>query len=276
MAKKSEKVRNLTAEEAAVPVLQESMPEAERKELSAVGSAESVDKKDGEDGESGKADNRLPYFLRTREGQEAFLTLGKSIPAFLWVARARAVGHSLTADEVREVIAYDGPETVTCAAPSGQCAYRFQPIRMAYVNPDNGSLQTDGRLVSETNPTGISYRGAYLVVPKDPGNKYSGKKVIGPLCQHDQHSLMTSYRDAGWHVRLFGRCEAEAFVASENARQEKEHRAYLDNKNANAQAVGLLTRDGQRVERGGGRLRNNPHSMGDKFRLGDIIVSPQK
>lgn len=264
---KSKKVKNLTADEATVPV--SSLPETERQELLVqVSSTVEEPKKDGES-------DRLPYLLRTKEGQEAFLELGKSIPSFLWVARARAVGHSLTADEVREVIAYDGPEAVTCAAPSGQCAYQFRPIRMAYIDPDNGSLQTDGRLVSETNPTGIAYRGAYLVGPKDPGNKYSGKKVIGPLCQHDQRSLTASYRDAGWHVRLFGQYEAEVFVISENTKQENSHRAYLDNKSANARAVGLLTKDGQRVERGGGRFPNNPHQASN-FRLNDIVRVSQR
>lgn len=271
---KSKKVKNLTADEAAVPV--SSLEETERKELADTVIATSSSADAGKDDESETADNRLPYLLRTREGQEAFLVLGKSIPSFLWVARARALGHSLTADEVREIVAYDSPEAVTCAAPSGQCRYRFQPIRMAYINPDNGSLQTDGRLVSESNPTGIAYRGAYLVVPKDPGNKYSGKKVLGPLCQHDQRSLMASYKDAGWHVRLFSQREAEAFVVSENTKQERERIAYFDNKSANARAVGLLTKDGQRVERGG---RNNPHTMGrsSKFRLEDILsMSYQK
>lgn len=271
---KSKKVKNLTADEATVPV--SSLPETERQELLVQVSSSDVEEPK-KDGESETVNNHLPYLLRTKEGQEAFLTLGKSIPSFLWVARARAVGHSLTADEVREVIAYDGPEAVTCAAPSGQCAYQFRPIRMAYIDPDNGSLQTDGRLVSETNPTGIAYRGAYLVGPKDPGNKYSGKKVIGPLCQHDQRSLTASYRDAGWHVRLFSQHEAEVFVISENSKQENSHKAYLDNKSANARAVGLLTRDGQRVERGG-RFPNNPHQAvkGSNFRLNDIVRVSQR
>ena len=273
MAKSNKvQIKQLTAEEATIPV--SDISETERIELAAI----SVVNDDDETTRSGEMDNRLPYPPRTREGQEAFLELGKSIPPYLWIARARALGHSLTADEVREIIAYDGPE-VTCAAPSGLCMYRFKPIRMAFINPGNGLLGTDERLLSASNPRCVVYRGAYLVVPADPSIRYSAKKILGPLCQRDQHSLTASYKDAGWPVRSFGLAEAEAFVASENSKQNAARRTYLDNKNANARAAGLLTEDGKRVERGGGQFRNNPHQNSGRqnFRLGDIVrVSHQK
>src|SRR3989344_7464744 len=260
---KREKVKNLTAEEAAVPT-SEPIPEAERQELVAVSVVNDADETSNK-GEN-EVDNRLPYSPRTKEGQEAFLELGKSIPPYLWVARARALGHSLTVDEVREVIAYDGPE-VTCAAPSGLCMYRFKPIRMAYIDPSNGLLGTDERLLSDGNPHCIVYRGAYLVVPIGPDLKYPRKRVLGPLCQRDQHSLMASYKDAGWHVKSFGLAEAETFVAWENTRRDGERRTYMENKHANARAVGLINSDGQ--------FRNNPHQR--NFRLADIVrISHQK
>lgn len=207
----------------------------------------------------GETSDRLPYPPRTKDGQEAFLALGKSIPSWLWVARARALGHSMTADEVREVISYDGPDEVTCTAPSGQCKYAFQPVRMAHVDPATGALQTDERVVSESNPTGIAYRGAFLAVPVDPKNQHSKLRVLGPLCQRDQRSLSASYKDAGWFVKSFGRTEAEAFVAATNAKKDAGRAAYLARKNENARALGLVTEDGQRVEKGSGRFRGNPH-----------------
>ena len=85
--------------------------ETERQDLAAASVAAETTTKEGE------TSDRLPYSPRTKDGQEAFLALGKSIPSWLWIARARALGHSLTESEVREVIAYDGPEIV-CTAPS--------------------------------------------------------------------------------------------------------------------------------------------------------------
>ena len=264
MAKKQ--IRKLKEDE--VPSSAAPVTETERQDIATAATAAEAMTKDGQ------ASDRLPYPPRTKDGQEAFLALGKSIPSFLWVARARALGHSMTADEVREVIAYDGPE-VTCTAPSGQCTFRFQPVRMAHIDPSNGSLQTDERVVSEINPTSIAYRGAYLTVPVDPKNQHSKKRVLGPLCQRDQRSLTASYKDAGWFVKSFGKAEAEAFVASENARQDANRAAYLARKDENARALGLVTEDGQRVERGGGRYRNSsPHSphratAGQQSRGGD-------
>jgi len=250
MAKKSA-VWEMASDE--VPVSTENLSDVEQAELATAATAADATTKEGE------ASDRLPYPPRTKDGQEAFLVLGKSIPSWLWVARARALGHSLTEDEVREVIAYDGPE-VTCTAPSGQCTYGFQPVRMAHVDPTTGSLQTDERVISESNPTGIAYRGAYLAIPVDPQNQHSKLRVLGPLCQRDQRSLSASYKDAGWFVKSFGKAEAEAFVASENARQDANRAAYLARKDENARALGLVTEDGQRVERGGGRYRNSPHA----------------
>ena len=250
MAKKNEKIQKMQKDE--VPTSQP-LSDLEKQDLAATANAESAK---GE--ETGEASNRLPYPPRTKDGQEAFLTLGKSIPSFLWVARARALGHSMTTDEVREVIAYDGPE-VTCTAPSGQCTFRFQPVRMAHIDPTTGALQTDERVVSESNPTGIAYRGAYLAVPVDPKNQHSKLRVLGPLCQRDQRSLSASYKDAGWFVKSFGQAEVEAFVAATNAKKEAGRAAYLARKDENARALGLVTEDGQRVERGGGRFHGNPH-----------------
>ena len=232
--------------------ISEPVTETERTEMATTAATAEAPEKDGE------TSDRLPYPPRTKDGQEAFLVLGKSIPSFLWVARARALGHSLTESEVREVIVYDGPE-VTCTAPSGQCTYRFQPVRMAHIDLATGSLQTDDRVVSESNPAGIAYRGAYLAIPIDPKNQHSKLRVLGPLCQRDQRSLSASYKDAGWFVKSFGRAEAEAFVTATNAKKDAGRAAYLARKDENAKALGLVTEDGQRVERGGGRFRSSPH-----------------
>ena len=247
----AKKIREMVAGE--LPVSSDSVTETEREELATASVAAEATTEDGE------ASDRLPYPPRT------FLALGKSIPSFLWVAFARWLKHPADEAEVRTVIAYDGPE-VTCTAPSGQCTYKFCPVRMAHINLGNpkfedGSLQTDERVVSETNPRGIAYRGAYLAVPVDPKNQHSKLRVLGPLCQRDQRSLSASYKDAGWFVKSFGQIEVEAFVASFNAAKDASRQAYMDRKDANARAAGLVTEDGKRVERGGGNRGgfNNPH-----------------
>ncbi|MBI2674330.1 MAG: hypothetical protein HYX22_01130 [Candidatus Yanofskybacteria bacterium] len=266
MAKTKSRVKKMTATE--VPFPTNELSNVEKADLATATAAAETTTKDGE------ASDRLPYPPRTKDGQEAFLALGKSIPSWLWVARARALGHSMAADEVREIIAYDGPE-VTCTAPSGQCAYRFQPVRMAHVDPATGALQTDERVVSESNPAGIAYRGAFLAVPVDPKNQHSKLRVLGPLCQRDQRSLSASYKDAGWFVKSFGKAEAEAFVAATNAKKDAGRAAYLARKDENARALGLVTEDGQRVERGGGRFRGNPH-MATAGRQGRRNADPRE
>lgn len=260
MAKKPV-IRKLTTDE--MPVNTSTLSDVERQDLTAAAATAETTSKDGE-----TASNRLPFPPRTKEGQEAFIALGQSIPSYLWVARARALGHSLTADEVREVVAYDGDE-VTCTAPSGQCAYRFQPVRTAQINLGNedkgyqdGSLRTDERVVSETNPLGIRYRGAYPVVPVDPKDRYSKWQVLAPVCRRDQQSMNAAYKASEWFVHFLDRAGAEALAASLNAKRDADRTAYLARKDGNARALGLVTEDGQRVERGGGRNQggfNSPH-----------------
>lgn len=257
----AKKMRKLTADEATTPV-STPVTETERQEMTAASATAETTGKDGE-----MASNRLPYPPRTKDGQEAFLALGQSIPSYLWIARARALGHSLTAEDVHEIVAYDGDE-VTCAAPSGQCTYRFRPVRTVQVNfgrePEykDGSLRTDERVVSETNPQGIRYRGAYPVIPLNPKDRHSKWRVLGPTCRRDQQSMSAAYKASEWFVHFMDKAGAETLAASLNDRLDTNRAAYLARKDENARALGLVTEDGQRVERGGGRNRggfNSPH-----------------
>lgn len=257
---KRERIRKTTQEE--VPTSEQLSDIEQADAMRASATAEAM----GKDGET--VSNRLPYPPRTKDGQEAFLALGQSIPSYLWVARARILGRSLTADDVREVIAYDGPE-VTCTAPSGQCNFKFRPVRMAQINLGNedkgykdGSLRTDERVVSETNPQGIRYRGSYPVVPVNPKDRYSKWQVLAPVCRRDQQSMMAAYKASEWFVHFMDKAGAEALANALNTARDKGREAWLARKDENARALGLVTEDGQRVERGGGRNRgsfNSPH-----------------
>lgn len=258
---KTTRTKKLTADEAAIPA-SAPLSDVERNDLAnAAETAEAMGK-----GEETETSNRLPYPPRTKDGQEAFLALGQSIPSFLWVARARVLGHSLTAENVREIVAYDGDE-VTCAAPSGQCSYRFRPVRTAQINSGHepeykdGSLRLDQRVVSKTNPQGIRYRGAYPVVPVNPKDRHSKWQVLPPVCRRDQQSMGAAYKASEWFVHFMDKGGAEALAASLNTALDKGRESYLARKDGNARALGLVTEDGQRVERGG-RNRggfNNPH-----------------
>lgn len=254
----AKRVQKLTAGEAAAPT-STPVTETERQEMTAVSATAETTGKDGE-----ATTSRLPYPPRTKDGQEAFLALGQSIPSYLWIARARALGRSLTAEDVREIVAYDGDE-VTCAAPSGQCTYRFRPVRTAQVNsgrePEykDGSLRKDERVVSEANPQGIRYRGAYPVVPVNPKDRHSKWQVLPPVCRRDQQSMSAAYKSSEWFVHFVDRAGAQALAVSLNSALDKSRETYLARKDGNARALGLVTEDGQRVERGGGRFRSNPH-----------------
>lgn len=261
MATRKQSVRKLSKDE--VPT-SAPLSDIERQDLATASAAsESETSKDGE-----ATSNRLPYPPRTKDGQEAFLALGQSIPSHLWVARARLLGHSLNESEVREIVAYDGDE-VTCSAPSGQCTYRFRPVRTAEINfgkePEygDGTLRIDQRVVSETNPQGIRYRGAYPVVPINPKDRHSKWQVLSLVCRRDQQSMSAAYKASEWFVHFLDRAGAEALAASLNDKLDTNRAAYLARKDGNARALGLVTEGGQVVERGGGRNRqfhSNPHA----------------
>lgn len=265
MAKKTA-VRKMKEDEVPTSAPLSDVEQADAARASATTEATGGKEDDGETSET--TSNRLPYPPRTKDGQNAYLALGQSIPSFLWVARARALGHSLTAEDVREIVAYDGDDEVTCAAPSGQCSYRFRPVRTAQINsgrePEykDGSLRLDERVVSETNPQGIRYRGAYPVVPVNPKDRHSKWQVLPPVCRRDQQSMGAAFKASGWFVHFMDKASAEALVQSFNTALDKGRETYLARKDENARALGLVTEDGQRVERGGGgrnRGFNSPH-----------------
>lgn len=257
----AKKTRKLTADEATTPT-SAPLSDVEKQDLTTASATADATGKDGE-----TASNRLPYKPFTSDGFESRNVLGQSIPMPLWVARARHNKGPLDSTRVREVIAYDGDE-VSCAAPSGQCSYRFQPVRTAQINsgrePEykDGSLRMDQRVISETNPQGIRYRGAYPVVPVNPKDRHSKWQVLAPVCRRDQQSMDAAYKTSEWFVHFMDRAGAETLASSLNAALDKGREAYLARKDGNARALGLVTEDGQRVERSGGRNRggfNSPH-----------------
>lgn len=216
-----------------------------------------------ESGEKG-GDNRLPYKLLTKEAMEylhavaAFLTRPDRFGIFEPIARA--FGASLPVEQIQRIVRFDPAFTggVVCKGKDGKCGYTFRPLALVGFRKigADGTLQTDERLVNETNLEGIEYVGTTLVVKNDPLARFSKSHTLEPRCPKCVAMNQSRVWDAhGYRPKALPKYDAEAFVAALNSSRDEGRNRHMTEKTMDDRELGIVDESGNRRERS---FRNRP------------------
>lgn len=208
-------------------------------------------------GEKGGS-NRLSYKLLTKEAMEylhavaTFLTRPDKFGIFEPIARA--FGASLPVEQVQRVVRFDPAFTseIVCKGKDGTCGYTFRPLALVSFRKigADGTLPTDERLVNESNPEGIEYGGAVLVVKDDPLARFSKSHTLEPRCPKCVAMNQSRVWDAHkYRPKALPKADAEAFVAALNSSRDEGRNRHMTERTLDDRELGIVDENGNRRER---------------------------